>query len=302
MQELSEVADALKQFGGDPQRADRLASILGFEPLHAPVDLLGGRATPINSFLDARFGVSELYRAGGINTGTGSVGLYIAVLGDWGARSSDRNRPRRRTARALVEYQQDARSMFIMVPNALQKRREAEFVLPRSTADLRKQSASSTIVSTVRALVSLDEPTRFHRELLCELAVRPGVSLLDISQQWQKVFSVPLEPVTRQRLLKEFKRLCDNARIMRPYKGGFHAIRRRVVTEIGESEHSDINLHRFMRWAEPRQFSILATYKKNPSRDTDRQILNNHPFVETWAEMMPYLTPLQSRYGIINNT
>lgn len=195
MPELSEVADALKQFGGDPQRGDRLASILGFEPLHVPVDLLGGRATPISSFLDARFGVSELYRAGGIDTGTGSVGLYIAVLGDWGARSSDRDRPRRRTARALVEYQQDARSMFIMVPNALQKRREAEFVLPRSTADLRKQSASSTVVSTVRALISLDEPTRFHRELLRDLAVRPGASLLDISRQWQKAFSV--ERVTK---------------------------------------------------------------------------------------------------------
>ena len=120
MPELSEVAEALKEFGGDPQRADSLASVLGFEPSRAPADLLAGHATPLNRFLEARFGVRELYRVGGIATGTGSAGLYVAVLDNWGARSSDRDRPRRRVARALIEYAvQDARHMFVMVPSAL---------------------------------------------------------------------------------------------------------------------------------------------------------------------------------------
>jgi hypothetical protein len=180
---LGEVAEAVKDFGGEPQAAQGLASVLGFEPITSPVDLLSGLATPLQRFLESRFGVRELYRTGGIQTDNGTAGLYIAVLDDWGTRSVDRDRSRRRVARALVELERDARSIFVMVPNALQTRREAELVLPRSAADLRKQKDGGA-VSTVRALVDLQEPSRFHRELLLELSVRPGTPLLDISQQW----------------------------------------------------------------------------------------------------------------------
>jgi len=207
MPELSEVAEALKEFGGDPQRADSLASVLGFEPSQAPADLLAGHATPLNRFLEARFGARGLYRVGGIATDTGSAGLYVAVLDNWGARSSDRDRPRRRVARALIEYAvQDARHMFVMVPSALLKQREAEFVLPRSTADVRKHGSPSGVISTVRALVDTEKPSRFHRELLCELAIRPGASLLHISQRWQKAFSV--ERVTRD-FYQEYAKVRD---------------------------------------------------------------------------------------------
>jgi adenine-specific DNA-methyltransferase len=173
-----------------------LASVLGFQPYHTPADLLGGRTNPLNQFLDARFGVRQLFRVGGINVDSGSVGLYVAVLDSWGARSSDRDRPRRRIARALVEgYLPDARSVFIMVPNLLQRPTEAEFVLPRSSADLRRGKAAN-VVSTIRALIELQEPSRFHRELLCELAIGAGASILGISQQWQRTFSV--EKATRK--------------------------------------------------------------------------------------------------------
>lgn len=196
MPTLSEVADAITQFGGDPQRAATLASVLGFQPSHTPADLLGGRTTPLRQFLDARFGVRQLYRVGGLNVDSSSAGLYIAVLDNWGARSSDRDRPRRRVARALIEgYLPDARSIFIMVPSSLQRPTEAEFVLPRSSADLRRGKAAN-IVSTIRALIELQEPSRFHRELLCELAVGPSASILDISQRWQRAFSV--EKATRK--------------------------------------------------------------------------------------------------------
>jgi hypothetical protein len=196
MPTLSEVANGITQFGGDPQKAAALASVLGFQPYHTPADLLGGRTTPLNQFLDARFGVRQLFRVGGINIDSGSVGLYVAVLDSWGARSSDRDRPRRRVARALIEgYLPDARSVFIMVPNLLQRPTEAEFVLPRSSADLRRSKAAN-VVSTIRALIELQEPSRFHRELLCELAVGAGASILGISQQWQRAFSV--EKATRK--------------------------------------------------------------------------------------------------------
>jgi hypothetical protein len=119
---LSEVAEAVKDFGGEPQAAQGLASVLGFEPITSPVDLLSGPATPLQRFLESRFGVRELYRTGGIQTDNGTAGLYIAVLNDWGTRSVDRDRSRRRVARALVELERDARSIFVMVPNALQTR------------------------------------------------------------------------------------------------------------------------------------------------------------------------------------
>lgn len=192
---LNEVADAITKFGGDPQKATALASVLGFQPSHTPADLLGGRMTPLNQFLDARFGVRQLFRVGAINVDSGSVGLYVAVLDDWGNRSVDRDRSRRRVARALVELERDARSLFIMVPNALQTKREAELVLPRSAADLRGQKGGG-VVSTVRALIDLQGPSRFHRDLLCEISISPGTSLLGISQQWQRAFSV--ETATRK--------------------------------------------------------------------------------------------------------
>ncbi len=196
MPTLSEVADAITQFGGDPQKAAALASVLGFQPYHTPADLLGGRTTPLIQFLDARFGVRQLFRVGGINVDSGSVGLYVAVLDSWGARSSDRDRPRRRVARALVEgYLPDARSFFLMVPNLLQRPTEAEFVLPRSSADLRRGKVAN-VISTIRALIELQEPSRFHKELLCELAVGTGASILGVSQQWQRAFSV--EKATRK--------------------------------------------------------------------------------------------------------
>lgn len=188
--ELNEIAEAIKCLKANPHQVSALASTLGFEPSLSPVDLLGGQATPLNSFLDAKFGVNQLFRIGGINTETGTAGLYVAVLNNWGGKSSERDRPRRRLARALVEFQKDNRVIFIMVPNQLITTREAEFVLPRSSADLRKESTAGNVISTIRALVDLEEPSRFHRELLRDLSIRPGISLLEISQQWQKAFSV----------------------------------------------------------------------------------------------------------------
>lgn len=112
MPTLGEVADALRELGGDPQRTNKLAISLGCKPIPSPIDFLGGSATPFNTFLESRFGVRELYRTGSIQTDIGTVGFYLALLDDWMTRSVDRERARRRVARALVDLQDDARSFF----------------------------------------------------------------------------------------------------------------------------------------------------------------------------------------------
>ncbi|MDA1348257.1 MAG: Eco57I restriction-modification methylase domain-containing protein, partial [Chloroflexi bacterium] len=107
-----------------------------------------------------------------------------------------------------MEQVQDARSMVILVPNELQRSnvKEAEFVLPRSAAAVSKGADATTAVSSVRALVDLKQPNRFHRDLLRDLALWPGATLLDVSLHWQKVFSV--ERVTT-RFYQEYMKVRD---------------------------------------------------------------------------------------------
>ena len=48
------IAGILKNFGGDPQRANGLAAFLGFEPVPNPEDVLaGGSAVALSSFSPA---------------------------------------------------------------------------------------------------------------------------------------------------------------------------------------------------------------------------------------------------------
>jgi adenine-specific DNA-methyltransferase len=201
MPDLHTVAQAIQDFGGDLQRSGGLASLLGFTPVQTPADLLGGSPTPLRRFFEARtdrFGVGQLYRLGSIGTDGASVGMYLAVLDNWGLRSTDRDRARRRVARAVVELTTDARAVFLMAPHRNAPPadlRHVEFVFPRSTVDVRRHAGGGAL-TTIRALVDLHDPTRFHRELLRDLAVEPGSSLTAISQKWQQAFSV--ERVTKR--------------------------------------------------------------------------------------------------------
>lgn len=196
MAALQEIRDALEAFSGDPARVGSLASTLGFTPTPLPRDLLAERTTALAQAFESpkvtdRFGVQELYRVAD-GPATGSA-LYLAVLGDWGDRSSSRDRARRRVARAVVRNTQDLRSLILLVPNALERanRGEIEVVMPR----LRERGGKSDI-STIRALVSTSDPSRFHVDLLQSLAVSSGMALTAITSQWRKAFSV--ERVTRE--------------------------------------------------------------------------------------------------------
>ena len=185
-----DIAEILAEFGGNPQRAEGLAAYLGFEPVPNPEDRLAGMLSGgLKQYLRGRdeqnYGVSELYRVGHRKAAPAEAGLYIGVLSDWGYRSTDRDRPRRRVTRALVEQVTDRRSLALLVPPPGDARREAELVFPRTQV-----GSSKGAVTSVRAHLDLNDPTRFHRDLLRGLRVPPGANLLEVSRAWQQEFSV----------------------------------------------------------------------------------------------------------------
>ena len=185
-----DITSILSDFGGDPQRAERLAEFLGFEPISNPGDRLAGALSgELKQFLlgrgDGDFRVSELYRVGSRKAEPAEAGLWIGVLSDWGYRSSDRDRSRRRITRALVEHVPDRRSLALLVPPSVDPRREAELIFPRTQI-----GGSNGAVTSVRAHLDLDNPTRFHRDLLRGLRIAPSANLLEVSRTWQQQFSV----------------------------------------------------------------------------------------------------------------
>ena len=95
----------------------------------------------------------------------------------------------------------DRRSLALLVPPPGDDRREAELVFPRTQV-----GSSKGAVTSVRAHLDLDNPTRFHRDLLRGLRVPPGANLLDVSRAWQQEFSV--ERVTT-RFYQEYAAVRD---------------------------------------------------------------------------------------------
>ena len=183
------VTSILAEFGGDPQQAEGLAEFLGFEPIPNPEDRLAGALSGgLKQFLRGRgdrgFGISELYRVGTCKAAPAEAGLWVGVLSEWGHRSSDRDRSRRRITRALVEHVPDRRSLALLVPPSADPSREAELIFPRT------QVRESGGVTSVRAHLDLDNPTRFHRDLLRGLRIPRGSNLLEVSRAWEQEFSV----------------------------------------------------------------------------------------------------------------
>ena len=66
---------------------------------------------------------------------------------------------------------------------------------------------------------------------------------------------------------------------------------------------SDIDAHRFMRWAEPRELGMLAYYDQTPYQEIDSLVLDKHPIVKMWEEAMPLIFECNPNYTpITNNT
>jgi poly-beta-hydroxyalkanoate depolymerase len=62
----------------------------------------------------------------------------------------------------------------------------------------------------------------------------------------------------------------------------------------------DIDAHRFMRWSEPREFGILATYDQTRYEEIDEAILLKHPFIKIWEDVLPYLLQFNRQYRLMN--
>jgi adenine-specific DNA-methyltransferase len=194
MPEFSAIRSALLDFAANPTSSAALPVVLGLNPVAAPSDVLHDRTQPISGVLSA---VAEgLYRVGAVDTDIGSAGLYVVPLREWGARSADRDRARRRVAKALVEHAPYGDRRWLIALTGGQDH-DVEFVLPRVREERRG-------VGTVRALVQADSPSHFHLALLADLALAPRMSLQEISRKWNEAFSV--ERVTK-RFYLEFRDL-----------------------------------------------------------------------------------------------
>ena len=102
MPDFSGIRSALLEFAANPTSSAALPAALGLNPVAAPSDLLHDRTQPISGALST---VAEgLYRVGAVDTDMGTAAFYVVLLQNWGVRSSDRDRARRRVAKALVEH------------------------------------------------------------------------------------------------------------------------------------------------------------------------------------------------------
>lgn len=196
---LATLRDALRSLGPEPDSSSALVQNLGLRPLPHSNNLVAPKGVPtplaeqLSEYVHALHRVAEAELAGGT-----TAGMYLAYLTEWQVRSTDRERYRRKIAKALIEHQQQDRRWIVVLLDERGVSREAEFVLPRA-----KEGKG---VSTVRASVDLDEPNRYHAELLNELTVHPGMTLLELSTRWNDAFSV--ERVTK-RFYEEFGALRD---------------------------------------------------------------------------------------------
>lgn len=110
------------------------------------------------------------------------------------------------------------------------------------------------------------------------------------------LFAVPMDNISEGCLQRWFKQICKKNGIRLPYRGGFHSIRRTVATIVKHCLRSDIDTHKFMRWAEPRELGILAQYDQTRYEDVDRQALSVHPVVKMWEEITPYMLEFNRSY------
>jgi len=110
------------------------------------------------------------------------------------------------------------------------------------------------------------------------------------------LFDCPIEPMPQPRLSRNLRKICKEAGVDLQYRAGFHSVRRNTITTVRKEEKSDLNIHRFLRWSEPRQFSMLARYDKGRPEETDASVLDKHPYVKIWEQACPYILQYNTHY------
>ena len=116
------------------------------------------------------------------------------------------------------------------------------------------------------------------------------------------LFSIPINPISGEDLHNRLKRVIKKAEVHWKPRSGFHSFRRNVVTLIDQISQSDLDKSKFMRWSTPRQLSMLDRYRQKPTEVSDMAILNEHPRVRLWEQIIPYLVRYNPHYhSLIDN-
>lgn len=208
MPDLPAVRAALGDLHASGEKSPKLAAVLGMTPVPNPVNRAAGSGE-LQALLSGRVG--HFYRVGEATLSGATAGLYLAYADQWHARSADREPYRRKVARALVEHcQQDGRWICLLLDGTHQSS-DAELILPR-----RRQGGAP---GTIRASISLTDPSHFHLERIAGLYAGGAASIAALSRQWNDEFSV--EVVTRR------------------FHEDFRALRDRFVADVVRANHSN---------------------------------------------------------------
>jgi len=78
-----------------------------------------------------------------------------------------------------------------------------------------------------------------------------------------------------------FKKLCDEAGVIKPKKGAFHCIRRSLDTSLLENGLNDVIIGQFMNWA-LRKTSMVSRYAHIEMSKVDEMVFEKHPFLPYW--------------------
>ena len=109
------------------------------------------------------------------------------------------------------------------------------------------------------------------------------------------LFSVPLSPMTGQRIQRQLKWLCKKAKVPIRPRTGIHSIRRSVATALFEDEDlKELWVYRFLRWAEQGAgLGVMVRYIRTPISETDAKVISKHPYAKMWKDMMMFLPHLE---------
>jgi hypothetical protein len=158
MTELSGLRQAIQEFALEPTGAS-LPNALGFTHVPTPRNLIR-TDNPFSAELQPV--ASAVHRCGYFATPQGHAAIYIVRLNDWGVRSSDRDRARRRIARTFVQYPQgDSRWLIVLIPPAWQdvRARDASSFSPAFARTASLPSVPSLMSPTRLASTSGCSPT-----------------------------------------------------------------------------------------------------------------------------------------------
>jgi hypothetical protein len=103
-----------------------------------------------------------------------------------------------------------------------------------------------------------------------------------------------MEPISVWALEDQFRTIRSKLNIKLPPNAAFHSIRRLAVTMVSQFERSDMRVRDFFRWAQARESTIMNMYRRTPSDETDMEILEQHPAVKMWEEVMPNILKKES--------